>query len=161
MSTATTTPVEDPGSVASYRARTVAPSGGNDGALGFRRGPRRARLAVRRVDPWSVLKFAFVFSLALLIVWVVAVALLYTVLNTMGVFASVERTVGVFTAGTNGQPSSVVSGLFSFRLIVGWAAIIGAVNVLLLTALATLGAFLYNICAELAGGIEVTLTERD
>jgi len=132
---------------------------GGDGVRGAPRAPRRARLAVRRVDPWSVLKFSFVFSIALLIVWVVAVSVLYGVLNSMGVFDSLQKTLGTFTDSGTGQGS--LANLFDFRRILGWTALIGAVNVLLFTALSTLAAFLYNLCAEVAGGIEVTLTERD
>lgn len=154
MTATTTTP---PPSNA-YRTRTVAPAGG-EAVLGARRGPRRARLAVRRVDPWSVLKFSFVFSIALLIVWVVAVSVLYGVLNSMGVFDSLQKTLGTFTGSGTGHGS--LANLFDFRRILGWTALIGAVNVLLFTALSTLAAFLYNLCAEVAGGIEVTLTERD
>lgn len=152
--TTTTTAAPSP-----YRARTVAPGG--EAVVSARRGPRRARLAVRRIDPWSVLKFTFVFSLALLIVWVVAVSVLYAVLNAMGVFDSLQNTLGVLTDAGNGSSGGGLTGLFSFRRVLGWAALIGAVNVLLFTALLTLGAFLYNLCAEVAGGIEVTLTERD
>src|SRR5689334_3489149 len=54
------------------------------------RGPRRARLTVRRVDPWSVLKFSFVFSVAILIVWIVAVGILYGMLNSMGLFDKIN-----------------------------------------------------------------------
>ncbi len=151
----TTTPAAN----RAYRARTVAPAGG-ESVLGARRGPRRARLAIRRVDPWSVLKFTFVFSLALLIVWVVAVSVLYALLNFMGVFESLQKTLGVLTDSGNGSTGGGLADVFSFRRILGWAALIGAVNVLLSTALSTLGAFLYNLCAEVAGGIEVTLTER-
>ncbi|HWB35011.1 MAG TPA: DUF3566 domain-containing protein, partial [Rugosimonospora sp.] len=45
--------------------------------------------------------------------------------------------------------------------VIGTAGVIGLVNVVLFTALATLGAFIYNVCADLVGGIEVTLSEKD
>lgn len=142
-----------------YRDRTAA--GTADSGVAARRAPRRARLAVRRIDPWSVLKFTFVFSLALLVVWVVAVSVLYSVLNAMGVFESLQNTLGVLTDSGNGTAAGGASNIFEFRRILGWAALVGAVNVLLFSALSTLGAFLYNLCAELVGGIEVTLTERE
>lgn len=124
-----------------------------------RRGPRRARLAIKRFDPWSVAKFTFVFSLALLVVGVVAIAVLYLVLSGMGVFSSVSKTIHDIT--NPGGTGSGIASFFSFRLIVGWTAVLGAVNVVLITALATLGAFLYNLCADIVGGIELTLTERE
>lgn len=121
-----------------------------------RRGPRRARLSLRRIDPWSVLKVAFLLSLAMLVVLIVAVAVLYLVLDTLGVFSSIDGALQQVSSATN--PTSVTD-VFSFPRVIGGTAVLGAVNVLLTTALATLGAFLYNLCAIIAGGIEVTLTE--
>src|SRR5690625_4122066 len=51
-------------------------------------GPRRVRLTVSRVDPWSIMKLSFLLSIALGIVLVVAVALVWTVLNAMEGFAT-------------------------------------------------------------------------
>ncbi len=42
----------------------------------------------------------------------------------------------------------------------GSAAIIGVVNIVLFIALSTIGSVVYNLCADLVGGIEVTLSER-
>ena len=123
------------------------------------RGPRRARLAVKKVDPWSVLKFTFVYSLALVIVVVVAVGILYLVLDTMGVFDSIDTTLQQFTSSSDAPKR--LTDVLSFGRVVGGAAVLGAVNVVLLTALATLGAWIYNLCSDLVGGIEVTLTERN
>src|SRR5205814_2860521 len=53
------------------------------------RGPRRAKLVIRRVDPWSVLKFSFLFSVCLLIVWVVAASALLSLLRSMHVFDNI------------------------------------------------------------------------
>ena len=122
----------------------------------LRRGPRRAHLAIKRVDPWTVLKVTFVFSLAMLIVGVVAVVALYVVLGGMGVFDSITKFLQDVSPGSNR-----VQDYAPLSRVAGGAAVIGAVNVVLTTALATLGAFIYNLCADLVGGIEVTLTERD
>lgn len=122
------------------------------------RGPRRARLIVKRVDPWSVLKFSFVFSVAILLVWIVVVGLLYGVLHSAGVFDKINSVLADFT--TKNGVAQWQLNLTSSRVI-GWAAVIGGVNAVLFTALATLGAFVYNLCGSLSGGIEVTLTERD
>jgi hypothetical protein len=122
------------------------------------RGPRRARLTVKRVDPWSVLKFSFVFSVAILVVWIVAVAVLYSVLDGMGVFDKINKVLADFST-KDGVPQWQIT-LTSSR-VVGWAALIGAVNAVLFTALTTLGAFIYNLCSSLSGGVELTLTERD
>lgn len=122
----------------------------------LRRGPRRARLTVKRVDPWSVLKVTFVFSLAMLIVGVVAVIVLYVILGGMGVFDSISSFLQDVSPG-----SHTVRDYAPLSKVVGGAVVIGIVNVVLVTALSTLGAFIYNLCADLVGGVEVTLTERE
>jgi hypothetical protein len=123
------------------------------------RGPRRARLVIRRVDPWSVLKFSFLFSVCLLIVWVVAASALLSLLRTMHVFDNINS---VLASATSSDPQHkgfrVDPTMHDVRL---WAGIIGAVNALLFTALATLCAFLYNLISMSVGGVEVTLGERD
>ena len=123
---------------------------------------RRARLVVRRVDPWSVLKFTLLFSLCLLIVFVVAVAALYFALDAMGVFKEVNDFVRELTqANSGGRRTGGVEVPFTAGKVIGVAAVIGLINVVIITAISTLGAFLYNLCADIVGGIEVTLAERD
>jgi hypothetical protein len=122
------------------------------------RGPRRANLQVRRLDPWSVLKLAFVLSIALFFIWLVAVGVLYGVLDGMGVWDKLNGTYAdLVAANTSGGTSSLVSAgrVFTF------AAVVGAINILLFTALATVGAFVYNVAADLVGGLELTLAERE
>ncbi|MEU5691096.1 DUF3566 domain-containing protein [Actinosynnema sp. NPDC020468] len=121
------------------------------------RGPRRASLQVKRVDPWSVLKLALVLGVALFFVWLVAVGVLYGVLNGMGVWDKINNTANDLLQGN--EPSG--DPLISAGRVFGVAAIIGAVNIVLFTALATVGAFVYNVSADLAGGLEVTLSERE
>ncbi|MFC6092820.1 DUF3566 domain-containing protein [Saccharothrix lopnurensis] len=121
------------------------------------RGPRRASLQVKRVDPWSVLKLALVLSVALFFVWLVAVGVLYGVLNGMGVWDKINNTANDLLQGN--EPSG--DPLISAGRVFGVAAIVGAVNIVLLTALATVGSFVYNVSADLAGGLEVTLSERE
>ncbi|GAA3860352.1 DUF3566 domain-containing protein [Saccharothrix violaceirubra] len=121
------------------------------------RGPRRASLQIKRVDPWSVLKLALVLGVALFFVWLVAVGVLYGVLDGMGVWDKINNTANDLLQGneSSGDP------LISAGRVFGVSAIVGAVNIVLFTALATVGAFVYNVSADLAGGLEVTLSERD
>src|SRR5690606_24210843 len=89
--------------------RTAQPQGPDAGKSGsgtqslsaFRRpgrGPRRANLQVRRVDPWSVLKLSLVLGVALSFIWLVAVGVLYTVLDGMGVWDSINGTYASLVA---------------------------------------------------------------
>ncbi|HWL37023.1 MAG TPA: DUF3566 domain-containing protein [Frankiaceae bacterium] len=124
--------------------------------------PRRARLVVRRVDPWSVLKFSLLFSICLLIVFVVAVAALYFALDSLGIFDSINDIVRDITeTGPADRPTGGFDVTFSAGKVIGGAAVIGAINVVIITAISTLGAFLYNLCSDIVGGIELTLAERD
>jgi transmembrane protein DUF3566 len=128
------------------------------------RGPRRARLNLKRIDPWSVMKFAFAVSVVLFIVVVVATSVLYLSLDAMGVWAEVNKSLESLVNTTGGGTGAAAAGT-GFRItawgVIGTSMLIGAVNVVLFTALATLGAFIYNVCADLVGGVELTLAERD
>jgi hypothetical protein len=121
------------------------------------RGSRRARLHLKRIDPWSVMKFSFAVSLVLFIVIVIATAVLYVALDTMGVFEAVNKAIG--QVDPNGSSSGVIK--ISATGVLLAAVLIGGINTVLFTALATLGAFIYNVCADLVGGIELTLAEKD
>ncbi|WP_420791425.1 DUF3566 domain-containing protein [Actinomycetospora lutea] len=118
--------------------------------------PRRASLQVRRFDPWSVLKLALVLGVALFFVWMFAVGVLYAVLDGMGVWAQLNGTYQDLTSDAGGGGELITAGG-----VFGVAAVIGVVNIILFTALASVSAFIYNISADVAGGIEVTLSERD
>jgi len=122
--------------------------------------PRRAHLAVIRLEPWSVMKFSFMISLVGWVVLFVAVAGLYFVLSKLGVFHSIETSI---TSVTSGKDSTGIkaSNWFSASRVLGYTMLVGAVNVILITALATVGSVIYNLVTHVAGGIEVTLKETD
>jgi len=122
------------------------------------RGPRRARLRLTRVDPWSVMKSAFLLSIAFGVVTVVAVAMVWTVLDGAGVWTSINETVRE-TIGGNDIADFDIENYLGTSRVLGFTMLVAAVDVVLLTAIATLGAFLYNMSAALLGGIEVTLAE--
>ncbi len=121
------------------------------------RGPVRASMQIRRIDPWSTLKVSLVLSVALFFVWMIAVAFLYLVLGGMGVWAKLNSNVGDLLNNTGGNSGELVSS----GAIFGGAVLIGLVNIVLLTAMATIAAFVYNLTTDLIGGVEVTLADRD
>ncbi|MGF6835819.1 putative membrane protein [Paenarthrobacter sp. TE4293] len=118
---------------------------------------RRARLLISKVDPWSVLKMAFLLSVALGIVTVVAAIVLWTVLDLTGIFNQVDSLLGTL-AGSEGSGFELKK-IASLGQVASFATIIAVVNVVLLTALSMLSAVLYNISATLVGGVGVTLTD--
>jgi hypothetical protein len=122
------------------------------------RGPRRARLHLKRIDPWSVMKFSFAVSLVLFVVAIVATSVLYLALDAMNVFESVNKAFSEVTGQAGGADSAFK---ITAKGVIGTAVLLGAVNMVLFTALMTLGAFVYNVCADLVGGIELTLSEKE
>lgn len=121
---------------------------------------RKARLRLMRVDPWSVMKTAFLLSVALGITLLIAVVVLWAVLDSAGVFDSVRDIVIQFTA-TDSSRAVDINEYIELSRVLGFTTLIAVVDVVLVTALATLGAFLYNLSASLLGGLELTLAEDD
>jgi hypothetical protein len=117
-------------------------------------GPRRARLQVRHVNPWTVLKFSCVVSVVLFFVWLIMIAVLYVILDAAGVINKINDTVT--TINGTGSNAPITPGI-----VFGAAAIVGVVNIVLFIALSTVGSVVYNLCADLVGGVEVTLSERE
>ncbi len=118
-------------------------------------GPVRASMQLRHIDPWSTFKLSLVVSVVLFFVWMIAVGALYIVLDGMGVWARLNNS---FSTLVNDQTGA---SLVSSGDVFGWAALVGVAYVVLFTALFTVGAFIYNLCSELVGGVEVTLADRD
>ena len=144
----------------------TASGGARSGGLGAAARPvgsqvrvRKARLRVARVDPWSVMKVSFVLSIALGIVSLVGTAVVWEVLSSLGVFSSLNKTIGDLTSGGSGSNGFDLSSVLSFTRVEGYMLIVALVDVVLVTALATLGAYLYNLSSGFVGGLEVTLAE--
>jgi hypothetical protein len=121
---------------------------------------RRAELVVARLEPWSVMKFSFLMSLVAWVVLFVAVALLYFVLSGLGVFDSIQHTLTSVTSSSSSSGMKL-SAWFSASRVLGYTMLLGAINIILITALSTVGAMIYNLVTHLGGGIEVTLRETD
>jgi hypothetical protein len=127
-----------------------------------RKPPRKAHLQVARFEPWSVMKFSFIMSLVCFLVLFVAVAVLYVILSWLGVFDALSNTIHDLTSNDQGKSGGLnPASWFSAARILGYTALIGTLNVLLITALATVWSVIYNMAADLVGGVEVTLKEAD
>ncbi|MEU1049900.1 DUF3566 domain-containing protein [Streptomyces sp. NPDC005897] len=141
--------------------------GGNPAAVrrprtGARTTPRvrKARLRVSKADPWSVMKVSFLLSIALGICTIVASAVLWMVMDAMGVFSTVGGTIAEAT-GSNESNGFDLQSFLSLPNVLMFATVIAVIDVVLATALATLGAFIYNLSAGFVGGVELTLAEDE
>ncbi|MYR07694.1 hypothetical protein GTV32_15880 [Gordonia sp. SID5947] len=120
--------------------------------------PLRAAVQIRRIDPWATFKIAAVLSVAGFLIWMISVAVLYLILDGMGVWDQVNSSFGTLVTADGSSSEGDIIGAGS---VFGWAVLLGAINAILLTALATIGAYIYNLCADMIGGAEVTLADLD
>jgi flagellar biosynthesis protein FlhB len=127
--------------------------------VGVARRTRKARLRLSRLDPWSVMKTSFLFSIAAGIMLVVAVYSIWTVLGTSGLFNSINDIVGSVVSTPGDTTPFRIEEYINTHKVMGVTALIACVDVVIFTALATLGSFLYNLAATMLGGLEITLAE--
>jgi Transmembrane domain of unknown function (DUF3566) len=117
--------------------------------------PRRVRVAIRRVSPLSVLKVSLVFYLCMMLVILVGFGILYAVLSAAGILDSIaELLTGVGFGDAQGDFE------FNTGYIFRTLFLIGMVSTALWAAFTVFVAFLYNLIADLLGGIEVSLVEK-
>lgn len=110
-------------------------------------GPTRARLEVRHVPVWPVLRLALVASLGTIGAFTGAVAVLWSVAESAGLVAEAES----FVASLLGVESFTIR---SGALLTG-LALVSIVLAALMTLAAVLATVAYNLLASLGGGIEV------
>lgn len=121
-----------------------------------KKGPRTVRLTVSAVDPWSVMKMSFLMSVAIGIATIVAFIVLWVVLQATGVMSGLESTMSELAGAESAER---IVGIFGFGRVVAAGFIIAVINIVLMTALSTLAAFIYNIGSLIAGGFSLTLTD--
>jgi hypothetical protein len=141
---------------------TATPQG--PGAVKATLSSRKAHLTVSRVEPWSVMKFSFVVSLVCFIILFVAVTVIYTTLSMLGVFDELTNMINALLEGDGGGDDELglnPGSWFSPGRVLGYTGVVGALNIVLITALSTVGAMLYNLVADLVGGVDVTLSEAE
>lgn len=139
----------------------VAPQGRAPARMGGRPtqpgGVRRARLTIAHVDPWGVLKLSFLLAVALGIVHVVAAVVVWNVIDGMGVFTDVND---VMRQIEGEQSTFDIFDYVGLQRVLSLTTVIAVVNVVIITLMATLFAFLYNLGSALVGGTRVTLTDE-
>jgi hypothetical protein len=136
------------------------PAAGARPKASAKRSARQAHLTIARVEPWSVMKFSFVVSLVAFVILFVAVSVIYGTLSALGVFTSLQHVV---QSVTSSQDSSGVNAAkwFTASRVLSYTALLGALNIVLITAMSTIGAVVYNLTSRLIGGVEVTLRETE
>lgn len=118
----------------------------------------RASVQIRRIDPWATFKISAVLAVVGFFIWMISVAVLYLILDGMGVWDQVNSSFGTLVTADG---SSTQGDIIGAGTVFGYAVLLGAINAILLTALATIGSYIYNLCADLIGGAEVTLADLD
>lgn len=156
MTAAPTTTTPRPAPQRTSTASASTKSTGTTATPAASAGPRRVRLAVARIDPWSVMKLSFLLSVAAGIMIVVAAAVVWYTLDGLHVFTSVNDVIATL-AGS--ETFFNLLEYVAFKRVISLATMIAVVDIVILTALSTIFAFLYNIVAALVGGIHLTLTD--
>lgn len=121
--------------------------------------PRKVKLTVSRVDPFSVMKISFMLSVAIGVAGVVVVAALWLMLSSMGVFSAINDSMNELQAGRAPDQRISVIEFLGFGRVLSLSVVLGVLDVILMTAIATVTALIYNICSALVGGMHVTLTD--
>ena len=120
---------------------------------------RKARLRLSRVDPWSVMKTSFLFSIAFGIMFWIATSVLWYVITSSGLFDAINAAIVNIISNPGNTEAFRIEDYVNGNKVLGIAALLAVINVVISTALGTLAAFLYNLSANILGGLELTLAE--
>jgi len=146
------------------RASSVHPRGGAAGAVSGEGeaasakpiGPRKVRVLLSRIDPWSALKLGFLLSIALGIMFVIAMHILWTALNSMGTIDLINDWVQrLFTT----EQEVNILQFINYGKVMSATLLVAVSNVVLISGLSVIGALLYNVVSRVVGGVYVTLTD--
>ncbi|MBA2528500.1 MAG: DUF3566 domain-containing protein [Euzebyales bacterium] len=112
----------------------------------------RRRATVRKVDPWSVLKLSLIFYFCLLLVVMLGLTVVWAVVIRLGLIEALQELLGKV-----GLELVRINGANIARIVF----LIGLLNVVLWSGINVFMTFLYNLIADLVGGLKVTLAEDD
>ena len=113
---------------------------------------RRVKRTLKHVDPLSILKLSLFYYACFLLLWLVFVAVLYWVLSSVGLFETIENVQKVF-----GDDNLEIT----LWLVERWAFFIGLTFAVVASLANLFIAFLYNVGADIVGGVEMTFVERE
>lgn len=119
-------------------------------------GATHVRLRLVYVDWVSTMKISFLVGIVQAVVIVVATAILHVILVQTGLFSAANAIIGSVVGGSGFD----VNNVLSFGQTVAWAAVIGVLNMIVITVLGSIGAIIYNVIAKMTGGIKVGFTDK-
>lgn len=119
-----------------------------------RQSPRKAQVVLRRVSPFSVLKFSLLFYALLMVVFMFALLIIYWILGVVGVLDALSRLLS--NLGFGGRAGFKVDGGWVFTRVF----VVGVVGVGVWSLVNTVVAVIYNLVSDVIGGIKITLAER-
>jgi Transmembrane domain of unknown function (DUF3566) len=132
-----------------------------------RRGARRTRVEVRRIGPFSVLKFSLIFYFCVFLVIYLALAIIWGILSASGAIDSLEELLGsIFPSGSGISPTNQIStrGAPPIEIDTGQVFtvlfIAGCIGVVIWSVINVFVAVMYNLISDIVGGVEVTLADR-
>jgi hypothetical protein len=111
----------------------------------------RRDIMVRRVDPWSVLKISVVFYTVMLIITMLSNAIFWAFVNRLGLIDQVTEIAGALNIALRINTGNILRATF----------LVGVLGVIFASAVNVFLAFLYNLVADLIGGVRIDLAEDE
>ena len=123
---------------------------------------RRVRVQIRRIGPWSILRVSLIFYFCIMLVMLLGFAILFSILDSIGVLEPLETLLGELGFGSTVGGGEGAQPVFEidFGYLMRTLFLIGLISTALWSAFTVFLTFLYNLIADLVGGIELTLLER-
>lgn len=119
-------------------------------------GVRRVKMTISRIDVFSAVKLAFLLSVAIGIMIVIATMVLWFVLDSMHVWAQIDELLVTL----NSEALLKLGQFMEFGRVVSFSVVVGVIEIVLATALGAILAVLYNLVAAMVGGMHVTMTDE-
>ncbi|MHA6669731.1 DUF3566 domain-containing protein [Homoserinimonas sp. A447] len=117
---------------------------------------KQVRLKLVYIDFWSAIKLSFLVTVTLGIILVVVTFLVWTVLNSLGIFADLDKTLGDIL----GEGTFRLIDTFSLTQVMLFSLVVALLNMVAGTVLGAIGALLYNFSVKLTGGLLVGFTNN-
>jgi hypothetical protein len=111
----------------------------------------RHAVTVSRVDPWTVLKLSLILYFCFLLVVMLGLAVFWIALSQLGVISNLTSFLDKL------QLTMVINGGNIARALF----LVGVLNVILWSAINVFLAYLYNLIADVIGGLRVELDAHE